>query len=146
MGGRLVALLAMTMVLLASSTGNSFSMHVGMTMKSSATGVAQSDHMAGPVAGEASAVAEAARAPLADAPEPIVPTSSDAHHLMHLVGACLALLATAALLLPLLLLGRILDLRHSAAVTAPRLVSMLTPPSWTPPTLNPPTSSPVIRT
>ena len=72
LGGRLVALMAMAMVLLASSTGNSFSMHAGMTMESSAAGVAQSDHLAGPVAGEASTVTEAARAPLADAPEPIV--------------------------------------------------------------------------
>jgi len=142
-GGRLIALLSLAVVLLAGLTGNSFSMHAGMSTKASATSVAQMDHVPGPVAAKTSI--GAGTGSLAGAPKPMLPMSSDAQHLMHVLGACLALLA-AALLLPLLLVSRLLVRSRAAAVTAPRLVSLATPVRWTPSALDPPTSSPVIRT
>ncbi|MFP5253530.1 MAG: hypothetical protein ACLGH4_07010 [Actinomycetes bacterium] len=145
-GGRLVALLVLAVVLLASLTGNSFSMHIGMAMSSAAPGLAHVDHSDGPAAGEASTGAISGARTFLDAWRPMELLGSDAHHLMHLVGACLALLAGAAILLALRFLCRVLDLRHPAAATTPSLVGRPTPPSWTPPALDPPTSSPVILT
>jgi len=145
LGGRLAALLTLSVVLLGSLTGNAFSMHVGMAMGSSVSGVTQAEHLSGVVAAEGATVAESGRHLVADAAGPMVPTSSDAQHLMHLVGACLALLAAAIGLL-LMLLRRHVG-RHLDIVLLPSYGMNLLPSAmWVPPSLDPPTSSPVIRT
>jgi len=145
LGGRLVALLTLSVVLLGSLTGNAFSMHVGMDMGSSVSGVTQPQNLSGVVAAEVVTVAESGRHLVADAAGPMVPTSSDAQHLMHLVGACLALLAAAVVLL-MVLLRRHVD-RHLDVVPLPSYgMNLPTSAMWVPPSLDPPTSSPVIRT
>ena len=143
LGGRLVALLTLAVVLLGSLTGNAFSMHVGMDMGPSVS-VKQAENLSGVVAAEAATVAESGRHLVADVAGPMVPNSSDAQHLMHLVGACLALLAAAVVLLPLLL--RHLGRRCDAAPLPSYGMNLLTFAAWVPPSLDPPTSSPVIRT
>lgn len=143
-GGRLVALLTLSVVLLGSLTGNAFSMHVGMDMSSSVSGVTRAENPSGVVAAEVASIAESGRHLVADVAGPMVPTNWDAQHLMHLVGACLALLA-AAVVLHLLLRGRHLD-RHDPAPLPSYGITLLTPATWVPPSLDPPTSSPVIRT
>lgn len=150
LGGRLFALLTLAVVLLGSLTGNAFSMHVGMDRGPSVS-VKQAENLSGVAAAEAPTLAESGRhlvADVADVAEvagPMVPTSSDAQHLMHLVGACLALLAAAAVLL--LLLPRRHRGRHGDAAPLPSCgMNLLTFATWIPPSLDPPTSSPVIRT
>jgi hypothetical protein len=82
------------------------------------------------------------------APDATMPMSvgSDAQHLMHLIGACLAVLAAAALLLRLLLQGRSLLGSYPAVIAVPRPLTPRRGGSWSPPPPSPPTSSPVIRT
>lgn len=145
LGGRLVALLTLAVVLLGSLTGNAFSMHVGMDMGSSVPGVTQAENLSGVVAAEAATIAESGRHLIADVAGPMVPNSSDAQHLMHLVGACLALLAAAVVLL-LSVLRRRLDRHGDSAPLLSYGITLLTPATWVPPSLDPPTSSPVIRT
>lgn len=144
LGERLVALLTLAVVLLGSLTGNAFSMHVGMDMGPSVS-VKQAENLSGVVAAEAATVAESGRHLVADVAGPMVPTSSDAQHLMHLVGACLALLAAAVVLL-LLLPRRYLGRHCDAAPLPSDGMNLLTFAAWIPPSLDPPTSSPVIRT
>ena len=144
-GGPLVALLTLAVVLLGSLTGNAFSMHAGMEMHSSVSGALQAENPSSVVAAEVATVAESGRHLIADVAGPMLPTSSDAQHLMHLVGACLALLAAAVVLI-LSVLQRHLD-RHGDSAPLPSYgITLLTPATWVPPSLDPPTSSPVIRT
>lgn len=144
-GGRFVALLTLAVVLLGSLTGNAFSMHVGMDMGSSSSGVTHADNLSGVMAAEVATIAESGRHLVTEAAGLMVPTSSEAQHLMHLVGACLALLAAAVGLL-LMLLWRHVD-RHLDVVPLPSYgMNLLTSAMWVPPSLDPPTSSPVIRT
>lgn len=145
--GRLVALLAAAGFFLAGLTGNSFSLHVGMTtMAPAAVTAADVDDKQAALAAETSALPEAAGEASAD-PMPLMPISSDAQHLMHLLGACLAIVAAGLLLLVSLLATRRTrggGLPAVAAVT--RLVSPVPRSAWRPLALSPPTSSPVIRT
>jgi hypothetical protein len=76
----------------------------------------------------------------------LMPVGSDAQQLLHVVGACLAVLVAAALLMRLLLLSRTLGAGYPAVTALPRLVTLPSLGSWSPPPLSPPTSSPVIRT
>ena len=145
LGGRLIALLALSVVLLGSLTGNAFSLHVGMDMGSSVPGAAHAAKPSGDVAADGAAVIESGKHLVKDVAGSMLPTSADAQHVMHLLGACLALLA-AALVLLLLVLRRHPDRDHDAAVLPPRGVNPLSCATWIPPSLDPPTSSPVIRT
>jgi hypothetical protein len=142
--GRLPALLAAAAFLLAALTGNSFSLHVGMTANASEVAVAV-DRVSDAVAGSGAVFGPGVGDVSHDAAAPM-PVGSDAQHLMHLIGACLAVLAAAALFLRLFSQGPALLGSHPAVTALPRL---LTPPpggSWSPPPPSPPTSSPVIRT
>ena len=145
LGGRLVALLTLSVVLLGSVTGNAFSLHRGMDMGSSVPAAAHAANPSGDAAAEVATIAEAGGHLVAQVAGPMLPSSSDAQHLMHLVGACLALLAGAVLLL-LLLVRRPPDRHGDAAPSASYGIDLLTHPTWVPPSLDPPTSSPVIRT
>lgn len=142
-GGRLLGLLAAAAFLLAALTGNSFSLHVGMTADASESTVA-ADMATNAVAGS-SAVLERVHE-VAPATAMPMPVGSDAQHLMHLVGACLAVLAAAALLLRLLLQGRSLLGSYPAVIAVPHPLTPRRGGSWSPPPPSPPTSSPVIRT
>jgi hypothetical protein len=141
--GRFLAVVAAAAFLIAGLTGNSFSLHVGMTASASEAAFAvdrAADAVAGTGAGS-NAVSDAA--PDATAPMTV---GSDALHLMHLIGACLAVLAAAASFLRLFSQARALLGSHPAVTALPR---PLTPPpggSWSPPPPSPPTSSRVIRT
>lgn len=142
--GRLPALLAAAAFLLAAVTGNSFALHVGMTSSPPEAAVAVdsiSDAAAGTVAVLDAGVGDV----LPDTPV-LMPVGSDAQHLMHLLGACLAVLAAAALCLRLCALVRALLGGHPAVTALPRLVAPRPTGSWCPPPPCPPTSSPVIRT
>lgn len=145
--GRLVALLAAAAFLLAGLTGNSFSLHVGMTtMAPAATAAADVDDKPAALAAMTSALPEVIGKASADPVTPM-PISSDAQHLMHLLGACLAIVAAGMLLLVSLLGFRRAPgggLPAVAAVT--RLVTAVPRSAWRPLALSPPTSSPVIRT
>lgn len=143
--GRLLALLAAAAFLLAALTGNSFSLHVGMTSGPSESTVA-ANRVTNAVAGSG-AVLERVHEVAPDAAMPMpMPVGSDAQHLMHLVGACLAVLAVAVLLLRLLFLGRSLLGGHLAGTAHSRSLVPRAGGSWFPPPPSPPTSSPVIRT
>lgn len=143
--GRLVAVLAAAAFLLAALTGNSFSLHVGMTDTAPAATIAAglSDTPAAS-AGITSSARDATGHASADAATPM-PIGSDAQHLMHLLGACLAVVAAAALLL-MLLVSRVPGGGYLAVAAVPRLAAMPARREWSPPALSPPTSSPVIRT
>lgn len=145
LGGRLVALLALSVVLLGSLAGNAFSLHVGMDMDSSVFGAAHAANPSGDVAADGVAVVESGKRLVTDVAGPMLPTSADAQHAMHLLGACLALLAAALGLLLLLLRGRP-NRGYDAAALPARGPNMLSFATWIPPSsLDPPTSSPVIR-
>lgn len=143
--GRLLALLAAAAFLIAALTGNSFSLHVGMTADASESTVA-ADRVTHAVAGSG-AVLERVHEVAPDAAMPMpMPVGSDAQHLMHLIGACLAVLAVAALLLRVLFQGRSLLGGHLAVTAPSRSLIPRAGGSWSPPPPSPPTSSPVIRT
>lgn len=141
--GRLLAILAAGAFLVAALTGNSYSLHVGMTTSVpeaavAVDGVSDAVGVTGSIVEGVGDVAPDAAAPM--------PVGSDAQQLMHLIGACLAVLAAAALFLRLFFQGRALLGSHPAVTALPR--PLTTPPggSWSPPPPSPPTSSPVIRT
>lgn len=136
--GRLLALVAAAAILLAALSGNSFSLHAGMsTMADDLATVADEVVHAG-VTGD---VGEATAGPATP-----LPLGSDAQHLLHLLGACLAVVAAATLAL-LWLLQRGRPSGGYPAVTAvPRPVPAPEVAERRPPALSPPTSSPVIRT
>lgn len=138
--GRLLAVFAAAAFLLAGLTGNSFSLHVGMTSSAHVAAVAV-DHVDDDTAWTP-AVLEVARGESA-AP---VSVGSDGQRLMHLIGACLAVLALAVLLLRLLLWSRFPETGYPSLTALPRIVRPLPDGSWTPPPPVPPRSSPVIRT
>lgn len=141
--GRLVAVLAAAAFLLAALTGNSFSLHVGMTdMAPAATTAADLSDTPAASAGVTSSARDATGHASADAATPM-PIGSDAQHLMHLLGACLAVIAAAALLL---LVSRVPGGGYLAVAAVPRLDAVPAQREWSPPALSPPTSSPVIRT
>lgn len=141
--GRLLALLAAAAFLLATLAGNSFSLHVGMT-----AGTSESTVAAGMVTKAVAGSGVVLERVHEVAPATAIPMSvgSDAQHLMHLIGACLAVLAAAALLLRLLLHRRWLVGGHPAVIAVPRPRTPRRGGSWSPPPPSPPTSSPVIRT
>lgn len=140
---RLLGLFAAAAFLFAGLTGNSFSLHVGMTASASEAAVAvDRAAVAGAGTGAGSnAVSDAT--PDATAPMPV---GTDAQHLMHLIGACLAVLATAASFLRLFSQARALLGSHPVVTALPRPLTPRPGGSWSPPPLAPPTSSPVIRT
>ena len=141
--GRLLGLLAAAAFLVAALTGNSFSLHVGLTAGAGESTVA-ADRATGAVAGSGAVLERVHEvAPATAAP---MPAGSDAQHLMHLIGACLAVLAAAALLLRLILQRRSLLGGHPAVIAVPRTLTPRRGGSWSPPPPSPPTSSPVIRT
>lgn len=141
-----VALLAAVAFLLAVSTGNSLSLHVGMaTMAPTAPTIAADvDDTSAPRAAMTSALPDVDGEASMD-PALSIPMSPDAQHLMHLLGACLAVVA-AALLLSLLLFIRVVGGSYTGVAAVPRLVTPTAVSAWSPPALSPPTSSPVIRT
>jgi hypothetical protein len=143
--GRLVALLTLSVVLLGNLAGNAFSLHVGMDMGSSVVGAADAADPFGDVAADGVAVVESGKRLVTDVAGPMLPTSADAQHAMHLLGACLALLAV-VLELFLLLLRRRPNRGYDAAALPARGPNRLSCATWIPPSLDPPTSSPVIRT
>lgn len=140
--GRLLGLLAAAAFLFAALTGNSFSLHVGMTADAPESTVA-ADTVTNAAAGSGT-VLERVREMAPDAAMPMT-VGSDAQHLLHLIGVCLVVLAAAALFLRLLLLGRSL-LDGDPAVTALPRPNLRPGGSWSPPPPSAPTSSPVIRT
>lgn len=145
--GRLVALLAAAAFVLAGVTGNSFSLHVGMTAMapaaSTVAGVADSPTTLAAVTSASPAVIGEGSAE----PATPMPSSSDAQHLMHLLGACLAIVAAGLLFLISLLTARQAPGAAFPALTAvTRRVSPVPRAAWRPLALSPPTSSPVIRT
>jgi len=146
--GRLVALLAAAAFLLAGLTGNSFSLHVGMTtMAPAATTAADVDDKLSALAAMPSGLPALIGKTSADPVTPM-PSSSDAQHLMHLLGACLAIVAAGMLLLLVSLLAT--RRTHGGGLPAVAAVTRLVTPvprsAWRPRALSPPTSSPVIRT
>ncbi len=145
-GGPLAALMALTVVLLATLTGNAFSVHVGMTMSPSAQQAPSANQAATVLTGDTSPVAGSASTSLTGASEPTMPMSADGQHLMHTVGACLALLAAIVMLFPLPVRRRTVDLNDSVGAALKRLPDVFAAATWTLPALDPPTSSPVVRT
>ncbi|GAB2750459.1 hypothetical protein GCM10027273_31400 [Nocardioides pakistanensis] len=141
--GRLLALLAAAAFLLAALTGNSFPLHVGMTAGAPESTVA-ADMVTNALAGSGAVLERVHK--VAPATAMPMPVGSEAQHLMHLVGACLAVLAAAALLLRLLLQRRSLLGSHPAVIAVPRPLTPRRGGLWSPPPPSPPTSSPVIRT
>jgi hypothetical protein len=140
--GRLLALVAAGAFLIAALTGNAFSLHLGMTASASDTAVAvdtfsHAAAVAGPLSDGVGDVASDASAPM--------PAGSHAQHLMHLIGACLAVIGIAVLVW-VLIWGRIAGPGHPFVTAIPRLVGPPPVGSWRPPPLVPPRSSPVIRT
>ena len=141
-----MGLLAAAAFLLAGLTGNSLSLHVGMTtMAPGAATAADVEVMPAPLVAVTSAFPEAVGDASADPATPM-PISSKAHHLMHLLGACMAVVAAAALLLSLHFRSRVVSGSYAAGIAVPRLVTPTALGAWCPPALSPPTSSPVIRT
>lgn len=140
--GRLLGLLVAAAFLLAALTGNSFAVHVGMTSMSAAT-VVGADTTPHAVAG---APADRHDVRAASADPAVLSAGSDLQHLMHLVGACLAVLAGAVLLLLLPRWGRDPADGYLSDTTPTRLFTPALRRSWSPPPPSPPTSSPVIRT
>jgi hypothetical protein len=144
--GRLVGLLAATAFLLAALTGNSLSLHVGMTpMTPAAATGAEIDHKPAPAVAAPSAAPEIVGDASGDPGTPLA-INSKVHHLMHLVGACMAVVAAAALLMSLLFRSRVAGGGYAACIAVPRLVAPTALGALCPPALSPPTSSPVIRT
>lgn len=141
--GRLLGLLAAAAFLCAALTGNSFSLHVGMTAGAPEFTVA-ADRVTNAFVGSGD-VLERVHELAPDTAMPM-PVGSDAQHLMHLIGACLAVLAAAVLLLRLLLQGRSLLGSYPAVIAVPRPLTPRRGGWWSPPPPSPPTSSPVIRT
>lgn len=141
--GRLLALLAAAAFLLAALTGNSFSLHVGVTASAPEAAIAV-DGVTDAVAGTG-AVLDRVGDVAPDAPA-LAPVGSDAQQLMHLIGACLAVLAAAALFLCLFVLVRARLGSHPAVTAFPRLLAPRPAGLWSPPPPSPPTSSPRIRT
>lgn len=145
LSGRLLLMLAAAAFVIATLTGNSFSMHVGMAATASA------DHVAGALDRVPHVAAEAATPPasvsseMSDRAAPVT-AGSDPQHLMHLIGACLAVLAAAAVLIWLSTVRRALMGGHPAVTGVPRATAPTLASSWSPPAPSPPTSSPVIRT
>lgn len=141
--GRLLAVLVAAAFLLTVLTGNSFALHAGMTAGSPGVAVA-GDHLSDAVAGM-SGLAEVEDDVASDVPA-VMQVGHDVQHLMHLIGACLAVLAAAAVLLWLVSLARALTGGYSAVTAQPRLVSRIDTGAWSPPPPSAPRSSPVIRT
>lgn len=142
--GRFLALLAAAAILIAALTGNSFSLHGGMAASAYESSVAAADRLTD-VRAASEAVIASVHEGAPDAAMPM-PVGSDAQHLMHLIGACLAVLAAAALLLRLLFRGRSLRGGYAAGTAPSRPLVPSGGGSWSPPPPSPPTSSPVIRT
>ena len=139
------AVLATAVFVIAALAGNLFSLHVGSQTAAAAIeratshSVVQQAQTGGTTSGGTVELKDA------NAQQPSSPLPMDSHgqHLMHLLGACMAVLAAIVLLwLPI---G--LRFRGPIVQSATRfLVTQTTLPSWTPPPLVPPRSSPVIRT
>lgn len=136
LGGRLVGLLVLAVIVLGAVAGSSFSTHVGMSTAASGVSDRHQDHAGVP----------AAASPQAKADEPAgvaapVPTSAETHHLMHLLGACLALLVL-ALVLPVL---RRLCGPHGVRAPELRLGGLRSAVAGVLPTPPPPAFSTVLR-
>lgn len=96
LGGRAVALLVLVMVGLGALPGTSFSTHMGMSVAASEVGDRHQVHVSAPV----STVSETASEPtVVEGP---VSVSPETQQLMHVLGAWLALLVVALVLVPLL--------------------------------------------
>lgn len=141
--GRLLALFVAVAFVLTMLTGNSFALHVGMTA-GSPPATASADPVSDVVAGMPG-VADLSDEGSGDAAA-LMPVSSDLQHLIHLIGACLAVLAVAAMLARLLFLNRALTGGLPAVTALPRPLMRAGTGEWLPPPPSPPTSSPVIRT
>ena len=140
--GRSLGLLVAVAFLLAALSGNSFAVHVGMTSMTSEP-LAVADAASGS-AGHTAAAAQDVRAAAADSAVP--PGGSDLMHLMHLLGACTAVLAGAVLLLRQRLWGREPADGYLPDAAPSRLVTPNPRGAWCPPPPSPPTSSAVVRT
>jgi hypothetical protein len=131
------------LVLVGASGDDVFARHVGMSVSAMTTHQAEVGGD-GPTA--PSAVRDDGRAPSA-APSHVRDGERDAAHVMHLVGACLAILCAGAMLLR----GRGSWLASVRAMAGPG-ARLVFPASWLagvrrgPPPLTPPRFSPVIRT
>jgi hypothetical protein len=146
--GRLVALLAAAAFLMAGMTGNAFSLHVGMTtMTSSAAAPVTADFSEPNAATTATslAVADVAGDDPVTAETP-ASGSADGQRLMHLLGACLAVIAAAVALLALRSLCRLVGGSCTGIAARPVSVVPFRGGVWSPPPLSPPSVSPVIRT
>jgi len=144
---RLAALCALAVVSIAVLSGNVFSVHVGMAAvadQASLTSPNKPDqaNLTSPRGGLSVSTIPAPRQ------EQPPQSNRDLQHLMHLMGACLGLLAAGGLLLAL---ARRARQRFSDLIGFRRRVRVSDgqwPPGrlWRAPPLSPPTSSPVIRT
>lgn len=143
--GRLPLVLAAAAFVLAALSGNSFSLHIGMAATAGAHDVAPGLDRASHVVAKTATTLTSVPGKLSDRGGPMT-AGSDPQHVMHLVGACLAVLAAAAVLRWLTLVRRALTGGYPAVTGAPRPPAPVLARSWSPPAPSPPTSSPVIRT
>lgn len=136
---RVFLALAAAPFVIAVFNGNTFALHTGMDLEAPAA-ASPGDDAGRVVDGALGASGERSRT----LPQQM-PTDHDAQHALHAVGACLALLGAASLLL---LWRRICRHRLSSDAHLPPTARATVGLNrrWWPPPLSPPTSSPVIRT
>lgn len=143
---RMLAVMAVTAWLATALTGNVRALHLGAEHQPGAT-VTGASLLPTAVDPSTETAPAPVLAPMA-APAEATPPHGTGQHMLHLLGACLGMLAGASAILPLLL--RWAGFSDRARSRPPGVTRALSPAvqrgAWRPPPLSPPTSSPVLRT